>query len=134
MVNTAKAFERYREQEVSTANPVGLVVMLYNGCIKRLKLAQLSIDKKNFSDTNAHLKRAQDIISELVSSLDLKYQVAKDLLSLYDFMLRQIVSINFSKNSDDIEPLVEMLTGLRDTWVQVGKNCGTAYEAEGLER
>ncbi len=132
-MNTAIAYQRYKEQEVSTANPVGLVVMLYNACIKRLKLAQMSLDKKDFSETNTHLKRAQDIISELVASLDLRYQIAKDLMSLYDFMLREIAKINITKNGEDIEPLVEMLSGLRDTWVQVGKTCGNAYEEEGAE-
>jgi len=132
-VNTAMAYQRYKEQEVSTANPVGLVVMLYNACIKRLKLAQMSLDRKDFAETNTHLKRAQDIISELVSSLDLRYQIAKDLMSLYDFMLREIARINMAKDGKDLEPLVEMLSGLRDTWVQVGKTCGNTYEEEGAE-
>lgn len=129
-MNTAIAYQRYKEQEVSTANPVGLVVMLYNACIKRLKLAQMSLDRKDFAETNTHLKRAQDIIAELVASLDLRYQIAKDLMSLYDFMLREMARINITKDGKDIEPLVEMLSGLRDTWVQVGKTCGNAYEEE----
>lgn len=72
-MNTAIAYQKYKEQEVTTANPVGLVVMLYNGCIKRLRQAQLSMDKKDYAETNAHLKRAQDILAELVNGLDFRY-------------------------------------------------------------
>jgi flagellar protein FliS len=40
----ANAYEKYKTQEVTTASPVGLIVMLYNGCIKRLKLARMAIE------------------------------------------------------------------------------------------
>lgn len=129
-MNTAIAYRKYKEQVVSTTNPVGLVVMLYNGCIKRLKQAQLALDRKDFAETNTHLKRAQDIIAELVNSLDFNYQISKDLMALYDFMLREIVRINIAKDGDGIEPLVEMLSDLRDAWVQVGKTCGSIYEED----
>jgi flagellar protein FliS len=129
-VNTAIAYQKYKEQEVTTANPVGLVVMLYNGCIKRLRQAQLSMDKKDYAETNAHLKRAQDILAELVNGLDFRYPVANDLLALYEFMIREIVKVNLAKDRNGIDPLVDMLSDLRDAWVQVGKTCGNVYEEE----
>ena len=43
---TANAYQTYKNQEVSMASPMALIVMLYNGCIKRLKLARIAIEKK----------------------------------------------------------------------------------------
>ena len=131
---TANAYQKYKKQEVSMASPTALIVMLYDGCIKRLKLAKMAIDKKDFEETNVHLKRAQEIISELIGSLDFKYPIAKELMALYDFMLREIIRINTSKSKERIDPLIGMLSNLRDTWKQVERKCRTSsYELEELE-
>ncbi len=120
---TANAYQKYKAQEVNMANPMALIVMLYNGCIKRLKLARIAIEKKDYAEANASLQKAQDIISELINSLDLHYDISKNLLSLYDFMYREIVKINLRKDAERIEPLIKMLSGLRDAWMQVEKTC-----------
>jgi flagellar protein FliS len=124
----ATAYQKYKEQDVTMANPMALIVMLYNGCIKQLKLAQIAIDNKSYEDVNTHLKKGQNIISELVSSLDLQYPISKDLLALYDFMLNEIVQANISKDRDKLEPVIRMLSSLRDTWSQVEKTCRSPYE------
>ena len=117
----ANAYEKYKTQEVTTASPVGLIVMLYNGCIKRLKLARMAIEKKDYEDANTNFKRAEDIIEELMAALDLKYEISQNLLSLYAFMYEEIVRINVSKSAEKIEPLLKILSSLRDTWVKVEK-------------
>jgi flagellar protein FliS len=117
----ANAYEKYKTQEVTTASPVGLIVMLYNGCIKRLKLARMAIEKKDYEDANNNFKKAEDIIDELMASLDLKYEIARNLLSLYVFIYEEIVRINISKDAGKIEPLLKILSSLRDTWVKVEK-------------
>jgi flagellar protein FliS len=117
----ANAYEKYKTQEVTTASPVGLIVMLYNGCIKRLKLARMAIEKKDYEDANNNFKKAEDIIDELMASLDLKYEIARNLLSLYVFIYEEIVRINISKDAEKIEPLLKILSSLRDTWVKVEK-------------
>jgi flagellar protein FliS len=131
----ANAYERYKTQEVTTASPMGLIVMLYNGCIKRLKLARMAIEKKDFQEANNSLKRAEDIIEELMSSLDLKYQISANLLSLYTFMYEEIVRINVSKDAAKIEPLLKIIITLRDTWVKVEKEYKPApYEISEMEQ
>jgi flagellar protein FliS len=124
----ANAYQKYKEQEVSMSNPTALIVMLYNGCIKKLKLAQMAISQKNFAEANTHLKKSQEIISELLGSLDLRYPIAEELMALYEFMLREIIQVNVSKDQSRIDPLIDMLTKLRDAWVEVEKTCRYEYE------
>jgi flagellar secretion chaperone FliS len=120
---TANAYQKYKAQEVNMANPLALIVMLYNGCIKRLKLARIAIEKKDYVEANTSLQKAQDIISELINSLDFKYEISRNLLSLYDFMYHEIVLVNTRKEAERIEPLIKMLSNLRDSWMQVEKTC-----------
>ena len=132
-MSTANAYQTYKAQEITMANPVALIVMLYDGCIKRLKLARMAIEKKDYEDANAHLGKAQDIITELLNCLDFRYPIANNLMHLYDFMLREIMQINAAKDSERIEPVVNMLESLRDAWKQVEKTCRAAYPAEETE-
>ena len=124
----AEAYQKYKAQEISMASPTTLIVMLYNECIKRLRLAQISIDKKDYEQTNTHLKKSQDIISELLVSLDFNYPIANELMALYDFMLQEIKRANALKNKEKLDPLIDMLSKLRDSWAQVEKQCGNIYE------
>lgn len=121
MMATSNPYERYRQQGVLMANPVELVVMLYDGCIKQLKLAKIAMHEKRFDNSNICFQKAQMIIVELLNSLDLHYPIAKELMNIYDFVLRQIIEINASKSENAIGGLVEILSSLREAWEQVQK-------------
>lgn len=129
MMAMTNPYERYRQQGVMMANPVELVVMLYDGCIKQLKLARIAIQEKNYQNSNDSLQKAQKILAELVNSLDLKYPIAKDLMKIYDFILRQIVEVNIHKDVKGIGSLLELLAPLRDAWSQVAKMNKNAVNA-----
>lgn len=121
MATIVNAYERYRQQGIMTASPVDLVVMLYDECIKQLRLADTALGKKNYSDANTSLKRSQDILVELINSLDFKFEIAKNLMNIYEFMIREIVDINIRKDASGIKPIVELLESLREAWAQIRK-------------
>lgn len=121
MMAMANPYEKYRQQGVMMANPVELVVMLYDGCIKQLKLARIAINEKKYDSSNISLQKAEMIILELVNSLDLHFAIAKELMNIYDFVLRQIIEINVSKSESAIGGLIEILSSLREAWEQVQK-------------
>lgn len=114
-------YEKYRAQEVNTANPVTLVVMLYSGCIKQLRLAEIAINKKRYEDANISFKKAQDIIMELMMSLDLKYDISKNLMAIYTFVREEIIKMNISKKTDDMGAIIKILGDLRETWSAIEK-------------
>ncbi len=124
------SYQQYKKHNVMMANPMELVIMLYNGIIKRLRQAEIAIGEKDIEAANEHLQNAQDIVIELMMGLDLSYGIAQNLLNIYEFVHHQITSINVSKQADDIEPLVSILTSLRDAWEQVHhENRGGLYAA-----
>jgi flagellar protein FliS len=117
----ANPYEKYKQQDVLMANPVELIIMLYDGCIKQLKLAKISIQDVKMENVNTSLQKAQDIIMELIMSLDLHYEMANDLLKIYQFIIDEIVDINISKDETKIDPLVEILGDLKKSWQHVLK-------------
>ena len=110
MAVLANSYQQYIRHDVMMATPMELVVMLYTGCIKRLRLGQIALEKNDFEAANAHLQRAQDIVVELIMGLDLNYDIARDLLNIYEFVHREIVSANAAKDAALIPPVIEMST------------------------
>ena len=127
------SYQQYKKHNVMMANPMELVIMLYNGIIKRLRQAEIAIGEKDIEAANEHLKNAQDIVVELMMGLDLSYGIAQNLLNIYEFVHHQITSINASKQADGIEPLIAILTSLRDAWEQVHNEYKGGLYAAGQE-
>lgn len=118
---TVNPYQQYQEQSVMTASPGELTLMLYNGCIKFINQAKLFIEQKNIEKANNAIIRAQDIIQELMVTLNMDYEISKNLAALYDYMNRRLIDANISKDTQILEEILDMVTELRDTWIEVIK-------------
>lgn len=126
-----RANQQYVQQGVMTASPMELVVMLYEGAIKHLKRARLFLDEDSLPEANAALMRTTEIITELVMSLDFQYLISDQLLSLYEFALREIREVMVERKSDRIGPVLEILVDLKDAWSQAARETrGESYSIE----
>lgn len=115
-------YDTYKTQGVMTASPVELIVMLYNGLKKNLLLAKRAMEQKNSPEiAHTYLIKAQNIIDELLNSLDMSFSLSKDLMALYEFMLHELTNINTSKNPENLDQLMEIIEELRSAWQQVGE-------------
>jgi len=135
-----KGFEEYQVNQVETADPKQLVVMLYEGAIRFLEEALSNIDNfKKYDVVNAKILRAQDIITELMVSLDMHRggEIAENLLSLYVFMKKELIDANIKKEREGIERVIKMFTDLLDAWKKIDPRQGTfskiPSEAEKME-
>lgn len=104
---------------MTTATPVDLVIMLYDGCVKQLKLAKIHHESNALDKTGDCISKAQDIILELVRSLNMNIPMSNDLLALYEFMINELVQANLRKDMDRLDPVIEMMGSLSDGWKQV---------------
>jgi flagellar protein FliS len=118
MVAYSAAGNQYKQQSAMTASPGELTLMLYDGCIKNLKLAKMHIGSSEFIKTNEVLQKAQNIICELMRSLDMSYGISKQLSQLYHFLIDALVWANVKKDTDKIDEALELISELRDTWQQ----------------
>ena len=114
-------FNQYKENSIYTASSEELTLMLYNGIIKFVMLAQTAIDNKAIEKIHNNITRAKDIISELQLTLDKNYEVSNNLALLYDYMSRRLVEANVKKDKAILEEVLELVKDLRDTWAQAIK-------------
>ena len=111
-------YAKYQEQNTMTASPGELVLMLYDGCIKALRRAGLFADEKNFEETNGELIRAQSILAELQTTLDMRYEVSEGLFLLYDYMRSTAAEANVTKDTSALPEVIGLLMELREAWQQ----------------
>ncbi|WP_034552225.1 flagellar export chaperone FliS [Carnobacterium funditum] len=111
----------YKQNQILNATPKKLVIMLYEGAIKNLKLAELSATDKKIEETNNALIKVQNIIQELMSTLDFKNggEVAENLNQLYDYYMTELIKANRSKDPESIKNIRVPLEELRDTWIEI---------------
>lgn len=116
---TANPQNQYKQDYVTTASPVDLVIMLYEGCIKQLKLAKIHMESKEPARVSECFEKAEEILLELVRSLNLSIPISENLLELYQFMVDEIVQAGLTNDMERIEPVIEMLTSLSEAWSEV---------------
>ncbi len=130
MYATVNLKERYKQDYISTASPADLIIMLYEGCIKKIKLAQIYLESGDIEQTSSSLMGAQDIIGELMNSLDMSFEISEDLLKLYDFMLSELVQMNMKKELDAAPAILNMLTTLKNAWIDAKQKTETSMVCE----
>ncbi|ANB58164.1 flagellar protein FliS [Anoxybacillus sp. B7M1] len=109
----------YQQNSVSTASPGELTLMLYNGCLKFLNKGKQAIKENNIQERNINLQKAQRIIQELMVTLDQKYEVAHQMMAMYEYMNRRLVEANVTNNIAIVEEVEGFMTEFRDVWKEV---------------
>lgn len=114
-----KQFETYQQNAVLTASPGELTLMLYNGCLKFLNQAKKAVQDKNIEAKHINLSKAQNIISELIVTLNFDYPISKDMRRLYDYMNRRLMEANIKNDTEIIIEVEGLVTEFRDAWKEV---------------
>ena len=108
----------YKEHAIGTQNKGRLIVMLYDGAIKFLKMAISEMEAGNYAEKGRYIGKAQDIINELNAVLDIDAggEVAANLRKLYLFMTKRLNEANISKDPNMIRDVIKMLEELNQSW------------------
>lgn len=112
-------YAKYKEMQVTTASPGQLLLMLYDGAIRFCREAEAALTEGQLEESHRLLLRAQDVVTELRSTLNLEAgPVAQNLDSLYEYMQRQLIEANIKKAAQPAQEVAELLAGLREAWEQ----------------
>lgn len=117
---TNQAYTSYLATRVETATPGQLVLLLYDGGLRRLHQAQAALEQGDFETGHRHLLRVQDILTELIVALDTDSggEIAANLHRLYDYMYRTLVQANLDRDVSRVREVAGLLSDLRGAWAQ----------------
>ncbi|MCD5415422.1 MAG: flagellar export chaperone FliS [Clostridiales bacterium] len=109
-------YAKYKENNIKTASPQELTLMLYNGALKFVEQSKIYMEQKRIEDANNSIMRVQDIVDELNATLDMQYDISHNLRSLYLYIGERLVDANIGKIPEPLDEVKGMITELRDTW------------------
>lgn len=115
-----RAHQTYLNNAVSTKSQGQLIIMLYDGAIKFIEQAQTDIEIGHIEEANKNLIKAQNILNELMVTLNFDAEeISNQLMSLYQFLYEQLIQANIKKDSGLLTSVKEILTDLSETWKKI---------------
>lgn len=128
MFGTQQNINQYQkvgiDSKVETANPVELIVMLYDGAILACNSALPHVKQDDYQQRSHYIYKAIRIIQSglrmsLDHSVDSDFSVNLD--ALYIYMTNQLVKANIEVNEAPIHEVVKLLKELRTAWQQISQ-------------
>lgn len=120
---TPKGSNTYHDQQILTASPARLVVMLYAAAITSLNKAIRAIEAGDVQGRWAANNHAVEVIEHLFSTLDLERggTIASDLQRLFPFMIRHLVEVDLHNDPEPAREVIKLLKPLHDSWVELDR-------------
>ena len=117
-MSSVRQLQAYRTNQVSTADPGTILLMLYQGAIDFLTRAKDSLERGDMAEKGVGINRALAIISEFLASLNFEVggEVARNLESLYLFMIDHIINANVANDPKPLEEAIALLRTLKEGW------------------
>ncbi len=130
-----KPHSQYTKTQVTTVDKGRLLIMLYDGCLKFLRLAKDGLENKDIPKFARFLSKAQAIISELMVTLDFEKggKIAEDLDRLYDFMLFHLTEANIQKDPAKIQEVINLTETIATAYREIIEKQSSSHTDEKSE-
>ena len=112
-------YAAYQQNTVNTSSPAELTLMLYDGSLKFISRAKRAMEEENIVEKNEAIQRAQAIVTELMVTLDQSVPVAKNMLTLYEYVNYNLIEANIHNDIEKLDEAANIMREFRDTWKQV---------------
>jgi len=107
----------YKNQQIMTASPAQLTLMLYNGALRFLNESILAMEQGNIPKSHNANMRVQDIVHEFVVTLDMNYEISKGFAQLYEYTQHCLIQGNIKQDVEKLNEAKNVLQELREAWV-----------------
>lgn len=112
--------KQYQKNEVETASPEKILILLYDGAIQFLNKAKIAMEQKNIPEIHNNIMGCESILLEFINTIDLENggEFAIRLQALYQYFYNTLVQANMKKDVTKIDEVLRHLIDLRATWKQ----------------
>ena len=111
---------QYQQNNIYTATPEQILIMLYDGAIRFTRQAMLAEEQGNQVQKLERISKTMAIITEFSNTLnhDIGGKIAADLDGLYQFMIRELNAARKDTTGKSLKTVEGLLVDLRKTWGQ----------------
>ena len=112
-------YQQYRQTQVNTMSQGELTLLLYQGAVRFTKQSLNQINNKNQEEAHQSIIRVQDIITELIVTLNMDYDISHQLMPVYDYLKRRLIEANIRKDISILTEVLGFLEEFVEVWTQV---------------
>lgn len=111
---------QYQNNQVLTASPDQILIMLYDGAIRFVRQAKQAIVDGRAGDKATAISKTVAIVTEFSNTLDYEVggEIANDLGRLYNFLIQELSAVNARSDAKRLEPVEKILLDLREAFVE----------------
>ncbi len=112
----------YLENQVLTASPHRLHLMVVDGAIRFARLGAAALEERRWEALGTALGRSRSCVSEMISGLDAEQspELAERWKSLFVFVFRSLTMAELERNAQRIADAIRILELHRETWIELG--------------
>lgn len=112
--------QQYQQNQILTASPEQILVMLYDAAIRFTRQAMNGIESGDRVQKLNGVSRAMAIITEFANTLDhsIGGEIAANLDALYAFMNNELTKANLNNDIEKLKVVETLFLDLRGTWVE----------------
>lgn len=117
----ARGAQAYYQTQVQSQSPLELVVMLYDGALRFLRLTAEAIARRDLVAKRDAMSKAGAIVAELQNSLNMDAggDIAGHLDALYDYVTARVTEANVHNTTEPIHDAIRVMSTLRDGWARI---------------
>ena len=104
---------------VSTASPIQLVIINFELIISNINGAKEELERKNNAEFLKHISSAKEFLNLLMTSLDMSYDLSKDLMRNYIFINSLLIKSEITMSAAPAVTACELLTILSDSFKKI---------------
>ena len=121
-------------RRITSANKSEIIVIIYDIIEENLALAKKALAEGDRETYRNEIKQAISFVKELFVSLDMNYEVSKNLASLYIYVSRCLNFALVSGKKEEIEAAEKVLRKLGDSFREVAKTDESKPVMENTQR
>ena len=119
---------------VTQANKTELVAVTCDIIVENIDCAKEFLNNGDISGYRSELKSAQRFLAELIRSLDFKYQIAKDLLRIYEYVQRILIGSEVSGTDRGLDAVRRIILSIGSSFEKISAEDTSAPVMENTQQ
>lgn len=111
----------YRQNEITTTDGLGLVIVLYDMLLRDLRTAVAALTAGDIEARAAAIRHSLLVLQQLQGTLDMERGgiVARNLDRFYNFIRAKLLEGQIKASSTTFEEQITFVSSIREAWEQV---------------
>lgn len=108
-------------RKIAMSNKTQMITILYEMVLDYIEEAEFALKINDDRGFEGGLKKAMNCIDELIHSLDMNYELGRNLLALYLFEKRMLLIASTKNSNKELRHVTRTFNKLHEAYVQLEK-------------